>query len=252
MNSFKEWMLLHVLRYMIHSYSYSQIRHAIENLSTDAIQRFVNENQVIGLGSGSSVAVLVRKIANLPKTKTLKFLVSSLQIKVAAEDSGLNVVDESYIPDIDIVFDGADQIDSKFNMIKGGGGALLKEKILITAAKKVIIIAAANKFVRNFTRSVPIEIHKYARITASNKLKHDFEAKPELRISDKGYPLITESGNIIIDTQFNEIDDVQKLELKLKNIPGVLEVGLFTRRADIYYKANNNGSYEIIKPEENV
>jgi ribose 5-phosphate isomerase A len=237
---------------MVHSFNNSQIGHAIENLSTDVIQRFVKENQVIGLGSGSSVAVLVKKFADLSKTKTLKFVVSSLQIKVVAENSGLNVVDESYIPKIDLVFDGADQIDSKFNMIKGGGGALLKEKILITTAKKVIIIAAINKFVGSFNRAVPIEIHQYARITAANILRRDFEAIPKLRISDKGYPLITESGNIIIDTQFRDIDDVQKLELKLKNIPGVLEVGLFTRRADMFYKANEDGSYEIIKPERNL
>lgn len=237
---------------MVSSCNNSQISHAIENLSTDAIQRFVRENQVIGLGSGSSVAALVKKFADLSKTKTLKFVVSSLQIKVVAENSGLNVVDESYVPRIDIVFDGADQIDSKFYMIKGGGGALLKEKILITTAKKVIIIAAANKFVRSFNRSVPIEIHQYARITASNKLRHDFEAIPMLRMSDKGYPLITESGNIIVDTQFGDIDDVQKLEFKLKNIPGVLEVGLFTRRADLYYRANDDGSYEIIKPDKNL
>jgi ribose 5-phosphate isomerase A len=229
--------------------SSSLMHDAVKNLATDVVKRELsrdNNNQVIGLGSGSTVAVIVREMAKLPNKKTLEFVAASLQIKREAEKSGLKLVDENRIPDIDIVFDGADQIDSKFCMIKGGGGALLKEKILISAAKKVVILADSNKFVEAFSRSIPIEVHPFARSIVGIKLENT-GGIPKLRTIEKDYPFITENGNIVLDTTFTSLADVQKKELELKGIAGVLEVGLFTRRADVYYKAKSNGSFEIIK-----
>ena len=130
-------------------------------------------------------------------------------------------------------------------MIKGGGGALLREKILISAAKKVVIVADASKFVQSFSRSVPIEVHPMARSILSKKLA-EMGGQPLLRTLDKGYPLVTENGNLILDTFFPSISDPKKMEGELKNFAGVLEVGLFTRRADIYYKAKEDGSFETI------
>jgi ribose 5-phosphate isomerase A len=223
----------------------SSINQSFELLAKDAVERYVKDNQIIGLGSGSTTAILVRELARLKSKNTLKFIVTSLQIKTEAENSGLEIVDENHIPEIDIVFDGADQIDSQYNMIKGGGGALLKEKILISAAKQVVIVANSAKFVGKFNRPVPIEVHPFARSTVSKKLKEN-SLQVQLRILEKGYPFITENGNIIFDVTFNSIIDVPKKEIELKSIPGVLEVGLFTRRADIYYKAKSDGNFESI------
>jgi ribose 5-phosphate isomerase A len=231
--------------YPSNSKSPSLTSQSIELLVKDAVKRYVKDNQVIGLGSGSTIALLVKEMARLENKNTLKFIVTSLQIKTEAENSGLEIVDENQIPEIDIVFDGADQIDSQYNMIKGGGGALLKEKILISAAKKVIIIADSTKFVETFNRPVPIEVHPFARSAVSKKLK-EISSQVQLRILEKGYPFITENGNIIFDTTFTSITDVSKKETELKSIPGVLEVGFFTRRADIYYKAKNDGNFESI------
>lgn len=202
---------------------------------------------MVGLGSGSTAAHIVREMAKMPGKDSMEFVPTSLQIKIEAEKSSLRIADESRIPDIDIVFDGADQIDSKFNMIKGGGGALLREKILISSAKKVVIVADAGKFVQSFNRSVPIEVHNMARSAVSKKLA-ELGGQPALRTLDKGYPFVTENGNIILDTTFASIPDPKKKEMELKNIAGVLEVGLFTRRADVYYKAKSDGTFEAIVP----
>jgi ribose 5-phosphate isomerase A len=234
---------------MSSSYSSSLLHDAIKNLAKVVAKRELapdNNNQVIGLGSGSTVAVLVGEMAKLPNKKMLEFVATSLQIKREAEKSGLKLVDENRIPDIDIVFDGADQIDSRFCMIKGGGGALLKEKILISAAKRVAIMADSKKFVDTFSRSIPIEVLPFARSVVGIKLKAA-GGQPKLRTIEKDYPFITENGNIILDTTFTSVADGRKKELELKGIAGVLEVGLFTRRADIYYKAKSDGSFEIIK-----
>jgi len=192
------------------------------------------------------MAVLVRELANLPFKASVEFVTTSIQIKIEAEKVGLKIADESSFVNIDVVFDGADQIDSDFNMIKGGGGALLREKLLISAANKVVILADVTKFVKRLTQPIPIEIHKFARSFLMKRLK-ELGGSPKLRTMDKGYPSVTENGNLVLDTSFSSLGNPQSKEIELKSIPGVLEVGLFTR-ANIYYKAKNDGSFEIIQP----
>ncbi len=221
------------------------MKSALHNSAKDAVKRFVAANHVVGLGSGSTMTILVRELANLPYKRSVEFVTTSIQIKIEAEKAGLKIADDGDFVDIDVVFDGADQIDSDFNMIKGGGGALLREKVLISAANKVVILADDTKFVKRLTQPVPIEIHKFARSFLLKRLK-EIGGSPKLRTMDKGYPYVTENGNIVLDTSFNSIGNIRNKEIELKNIPGVLEVGLFTR-ANIYYKAKNDGSFEIIQ-----
>jgi len=220
------------------------IHNSIQKLAKEAVQ-LVKASNVVGLGSGSTVSLIVREMANLSNKDSIEFIPTSLQIKLEAERSFLSIADENRLPDTDIVFDGADQIDSKFNMIKGGGGALFREKIVMSSAKKLVIIADESKFVESFNRSVPIEIHPMARSVVVKKLR-DLNGKAVLRTLDKGYPFVTENGNLIYDTLFPSIEDPRSMELQIKNIAGVIEVGLFTRRADIYYKAKADGSFETL------
>lgn len=203
-------------------------------------------SRTVGLGSGSTAAYVVKELANLKEKNTMEFVPTSLQIKIEAEKHFLRIADENRIPEIDIVFDGADQIDGGLNMIKGGGGALLREKILISSAKRVVILADESKFVKHFSRSVPIEVHPMARSSVSKRLT-EMGGRPDIRVLDKGYPFITENGNMILDTEFASINDPPRMEVELKSLPGVMEVGIFTRKADIYYKAKNDGTFEKIE-----
>ena len=220
------------------------LQDSIQKLAKEAV-KLVEGAKVVGLGSGSTVGFIVREMAKLLDKESVEFIPTSLQIKLEAEKSSLRMANENMIPYIDIVFDGADQIDGKFNMIKGGGGALLREKILISAAKKVVIMADAAKFVQSFSRPVPIEVHPMARSVVWQKLVQ-IGGQPVLRTLEKGYPFVTENGNLILDASFPSITDAKKMEVELKNVAGVLEAGLFTRRADVYYKAKNDGSFETI------
>jgi ribose 5-phosphate isomerase A len=222
------------------------LQQAIEKLAKDAVGKYIRPNQVVGLGSGSTAAYIVREMASIKAKDTLLCIPTSLQIKVEAEKSGLRFADESRVPDIDLVFDGADQIDAKFNMIKGGGGALLREKILISSAKTVVIVADESKFVRSFSRSVPIEVHPMARASVARALAKA-GGRPVMRTLDKGYPFVTENGNVILDTTFASMPDPRKMETELKAIAGVMEVGIFTRKADAYYKAKADGTFEVVK-----
>jgi ribose 5-phosphate isomerase A len=210
-----------------------------------AIRKHVKDNQIIGLGSGRAMACLVQELGRMTNKKELRFVVTSLQIGVEAEKAGLFILNAPQTEQIDIVFDGADQIDANLFMIKGGGGALLREKILMYSAMKVIILADSSKFVDQFNRSVPIEVTPFARPTVHRNLTR-IGAKVELRQSATGYPYFTDNGNIIFDAYFPSIQNPESLEKELTCIPGIVEVGIFTRRADRYYEASGEGSFRII------
>jgi len=219
---------------------------AMEALSSDAL-KLIKNNQVIGLGSGRAATSLVKSLAKIIKLKNynIKGIPTSLQIKLVAEKAGIELIESDQVNHIDIVFDGADQIDSQKYVIKGGGGALLRENILFSLANKVVVMADKTKFVKNFTRTVPIEIHPLARNAIINSIKK-LGGESKIRSLDRGYPFFTENGNIILDCDFGTIKNPKILTQKIKQIPGVLESGIFIKKPDIIYKAKTNGKFEII------
>ncbi len=218
---------------------------AILALSNDAL-KFVKDNYVIGLGSGRAATALVKSLALLIKEKkfNIKGVPTSLQIKLIAEKAGILIVESDQVDHIDVVFDGADQIDSQKFVIKGGGGALLRENILFSLAKKIVVMADKTKFVKNFTRTVPVEIHPLARNSVTNTIQQ-LGGKVILRSLDRGYPFFTENGNIILDCDFGTIKNPKALSQKIKQIPGVMESGIFLRKPDVIYKAKTGGKFEI-------
>jgi ribose 5-phosphate isomerase A len=228
----------------------SSFQQAAKNLATEAVERFVRPHQIIGLGSGPMAAAIVREMANFDGKETLECIPTSFQIKLEALCSGLKLVDEYKMAQIDVVFDGADEIDAKFNMIKGGGGALLREKIVHSAAKQVVIAAESSKFVLTFSWPVPIETHPFAIHIVRKKLEGiGGGSRPKMRMLKEGYPYVTENGNFILDTLFDfPLEDIRQREVELKNIAGVAEVGLFTKHPNAYYyKAKEDGSFETIE-----
>ncbi|MCI4432441.1 MAG: ribose-5-phosphate isomerase RpiA [Nitrosopumilus sp.] len=219
---------------------------AMKALSNDAL-KFVKDGFVVGLGSGRAATTLVNSLSSLIKVKNynIRGVSTSLQIKIIAEKKGIPLVEADQIDHIDVVFDGADQIDSQRYIIKGGGGALLRENILFSLANKIVVMADESKFVKNFTRTVPVEVHPLARNSVINAIKK-LGGKTELRSLDKGYPFFTENGNIILDCNFGVIKNPKVLSQKIKQIPGVMESGIFVRKPDIIYRAMTGGKFEII------
>jgi ribose 5-phosphate isomerase A len=225
----------------------------LQELFQHVKKNFLNDEiQVIGLGSGKTLAGLVRHFSNLSEKKSRRFIASSLQIRLEAEQGDLNIIDEKQVMNIQVLFDGADQIDSEYHMIKGGGGALFREKILFEAAQKLVILAESAKYVNKLDRAVPIEVHPFARALFVRKLI-DLEAKVvdcKLRTLDKGFPFFTENGNIIFDVSFESITSIKRMNAEIKSIPGVVEVGLFPRPKNVsYYKIHPDDSFEVIRYE---
>jgi ribose 5-phosphate isomerase A len=166
-----------------------------------------------------------------------------------AERNRLNIIDENEAMNIQILFDGADQLDSEYHMIKGGGGALFREKILFAAARRIVILADSSKYNNRLNLAVPIEVHPFARALFVRRIK-DLNTRVidyRLRLLQKGFPYFTENGNIIFDVTFESITSVRKMVDEIKNVPGVIEVGIFPRPKNVsYYKIHQDHSFDVV------
>jgi ribose 5-phosphate isomerase A len=211
----------------------------------------IESGMVLGLGSGSAVAKFAKALGELIKNgklKDLSIVPSSMQSWLLAKENSIPISKDSAHcpPALDATVDGADQISLKTRaMVKGGGGALLREKIILSSSSHSYILADSSKIVEKLNHSVPIEIVQFAAESVQEKLVRGFKAKPVLRKLDKGYPYFTESGNVILDSQFgHKVEDPLKLEQEIKALAGVIEVGIFNCKIDRFYVGNEDGSYD--------
>lgn len=225
------------------------LEESLDKMAKRACENVVH-GSTVGLGSGSTMARFVRALGEEVKKRALDVVVipSSIQIQSVAEESGLKVAAFGNPPNVDVVFDGADQVDRSFNLLKGHGGALLKEKVVMVASRKRIILVDERKFSDRLDKAVPVEVLSFARNPVAEGLTR-LGGKPRLRLLEKGFPYVTEQGNIILDTEFGPIDEPKDLERKAKLMPGVMEVGIFTMPIDLIYKARLGGEVKLIKPQ---
>lgn len=200
----------------------------------------VEDGQVIGLGSGSTVAYAVEEIGRRIKLEKIKVLAvpTSYQAFMLAVKHGIKTTTLEEHSTLDLTLDGADQVDKNLNLIKGMGGALTREKIAASASKNLIIIADYRKkaeVLGENNQTLPVEILPFATSHVTAKIR-EIKGKPCLR-EGKGKvgPVVTDNGNFILDVDFGLIKNPEKLERSLKAIPGVVETGLFINMADIVY-----------------
>lgn len=220
---------------------------AIRAMSSDAL-RMVRDGQVIGLGSGRAATMFVGLLAGYLRSTgiTVSAVPTSLQIKLVAQSGGIQLAEADRCGGIDITFDGADQISARRDLIKGGGGALLRENILASASERVVIMADGSKFAERLDRPVPVEAHPMARTILAGSIKK-LGGSARLRLLDRGYPFVTENGNIILDCDFGMIDDPQELRRQIIELAGVMEVGIFARRPDTIYRAGPDGRFDVLE-----
>jgi len=224
-----------------------RIREALKGVAKE-LSKSIGPDTTLGLGSGSTVAALLEELSPLvlARMKSISGVPTSTQIELVAARSGINLV--PFRGSVDLVIDGADQVDRRLNMIKGGGGALLREKVVMGSAKGIAIVAAENKFVNRLCENgvrVPVEVFPMARESAKVKLSM-LGGVPEERLMPKGYPYFTENGNLILDTLFEPVENPRELEMKVRSTPGVAEVGVFTFKPIRVYRLGNDGSFKVL------
>lgn len=190
----------------------------------------VQSDTVIGLGTGSTATYFVAALAERLRAGTLrniKGVPTSEKTAAQARAEGIAVTDLHTHPQLAAAFDGADEIDPNLTLIKGLGGALLREKIVAASAEKFYVFGDSAKMVKTLgvVTPVPVEIVDFARPLCERRLRA-LGAKPVLRVRD-GKPQITDEGHVILDAFFDGISDPMALDRAIKDIPGVVETGLF-------------------------
>ena len=212
----------------------NQMKQAVALAAVDQIEN----GMILGLGSGSTAALMIEALAMKIKSGEIKDVVgvtTSFQGEVLASELGIPLKSLSSVSGIDLAIDGADEVDPKFQLIKGGGACHVQEKLVAALAKKFIVVVDSTKLVKklNLDFKLPVEVLPSAWKQVQKTL-HDLGGKGNLRMAQKkAGPIVTDQGNLILDLSFKHgIDQPDLLESQINNIPGVLENGLFVNLTD--------------------
>lgn len=205
-------------------------RHAAER----AVE-LIENRMVVGLGHGTTSAFAVARLGELLRQGVLSDIVGipcSNQTEALARQSGIPVGTLDEHPQIDLIIDGADEVDPGLNMIKGGGGALLREKVAAQASKRRIYVVDEAKLSPRLGTlcAVPVEVMRFAWKPVILYLE-SLKVKPVLRCRDDGTPFLTDQSNLIIDCNAGPIKRLNKLDAALHSHAGIVEHGLFLNLA---------------------
>ena len=213
---------------------------------------YIQDQQTIGLGTGSTADYAIREIGALvQKGLTIKAVPTSHKSQLLAESFNIPIIDSNSVDYIDITIDGADEFNEDFVLIKGGGGSLLREKIVASITKKQIIIADSSKQVAQLGKEfrLPIEVIPFAY----NSVKHQVEklgATCLLR-QREGKTFVTDESNWIIDADFGHIKDPYTLADSLDQLIGLVCHGLFINLTDILIVGTGSMSRTIFTTKAN-
>ncbi|MBL8897986.1 MAG: ribose-5-phosphate isomerase RpiA [Planctomycetes bacterium] len=211
--------------------------------------RRVEDGMLLGLGTGSTAEHFVRALAKRMHAEHLKVhgVPTSLRTEALARELGIPLLDPSSVAHLDLTVDGADEVDPKLNLIKGGGGALLREKILASISKRELILVDPSKRVAvlGICFPLPVEVLPFARAAVERGLKAA-RLEPVLRVRDQK-PVLSDNGNLLFDCRSNGIHDPRALERELLLIPGVIEVGLFCGLTSELIVGYADGRVECVK-----
>ena len=208
----------------------------------------VKSGMIIGLGSGSTAAFMIKSLANeirSGKLQNIKGVATSFQSEVLALELDIPLIDFASASQIDLAIDGADEVDPDFQLIKGGGACHVREKLVASKANQLLIVVDESKMVQNLNQIFPLPVEvlpnawKYVQDVIS-----EMNGSSTLRMATrKAGPVVTDQGNLILDVMFNDgINNPKNIEMSINNISGVLENGLFVDLTDkvLVGKIENN------------
>ncbi len=209
---------------------------------------YVEDGMRLGIGTGSTAEEFVRLLAEkVAAGFRIEGVPTSERTARLCLELGIPLKSLEELPELDLTIDGADEVDPKLRLIKGGGGALLREKIVACASARMIVIADETKVVETLGAfKLPIEVNAFglgATQIAIEKLaaRHGLSGEIVVRSSGDG-PFMTDGGHLILDASFGRIPDADALATELNAIPGVVEHGLFIGIASLAIIAGPAGA----------
>lgn len=212
-----------------------------------AVDEYVKDRMNVGLGTGSTAYYAILRIAEkVEEGYDLTCVATSVQSEQIARERGVKVVSLNDVDHLDVTIDGADEVDSDMQLIKGLGGALLREKIVAASSVREVIVVDATKKVEilGVKTALPVEVLKFGHEKTKIMLERQ-GCKASLRMKG-GEPFITDGGNYIYDCKFDAIGSPFFLESRIDAIPGVVENGLFLNMATTVLIASGDGQIEKI------
>lgn len=212
---------------------------------------FVESGMTVGLGTGSTVYFTIRKLGERVKEgMRIRGVSTSARTTELAKEAGIELVSLNDVSHIDVMIDGADEVDPEFNGIKGGGGALLHEKLVADISRLVVWVVSEEKLVDALGAfPLPIEVVPFSHQQVLKKLEAR-GLRPVLRMKD-GEIFRTDDENHIIDLHIGRVDDPCALHQELKLMPGVVETGLFIDMAGVLV-VGKHGTVEVIRKEDSA
>ena len=220
----------------------------MKQIVADAAIKEVESEMILGLGSGSTAALMIKSLANQIRSgelKNIKGVPTSFQSEVLALELDIPLIDLASVSQIDLAIDGADEVDPGFQLIKGGGACHVREKLVASKADRLLIVVDETKLVQNLNKVFPLPIEVLPSSWKQVKdIISEMNGRSTLRMATKkAGPVVTDQGNLILDVLFNDgIRNPKDFEMTINNIPGVLENGLFVDLTDkvLVGKIDNN------------
>ena len=216
----------------------SDLQTQMKQAVAEAAVAQIRDGMVVGLGSGSTAALMIQGLGARLAAGQLHDIVgvtTSFQGEVLAAELGIPLRALNAIDRIDLAIDGADEVDPSFQLIKGGGACHVQEKLVADRAERFIVVVDSTKLVKrlNLDFLLPVEVLPGAWVQVQSRLK-SMGGVAELRMATrKAGPVVTDQGNLVLDVRFEAgISDPIALERDINNLPGVLENGLFVNLAD--------------------
>jgi ribose 5-phosphate isomerase A len=214
---------------------------------------YVQSGMALGLGTGSTARHMLDGLAARLRDGRLRDIVgvpTSSRTGALARKLGIPITTLEQRPRLDLVLDGADEVDPALNLIKGLGGALLYEKIVASSAQRLLIMADETKLVDQLGTHapLPVEVIPFGLPLCAGRLAI-LGCTPILRRAADGRPYDTDEGNVILDCRFNAIPDPLAISIAIKAIPGVVEHGLFIGMASIVLIAGARGVAVMVRPD---
>jgi len=210
----------------------------MKQVVADAAIREVKSDMILGLGSGSTAALMIKSLADeirSGKLQNIKGVATSFQSEVLALELDIPLIDLASLSQIDLAIDGADEVDPGFQLIKGGVACHVREKLVASKSDQLLIVVDETKLVQNLNLSFPLPVEVLPNAWKQvQEVISEMKGSSTLRMAiKKAGPVVTDQGNLILDVLFKDgIKNPKDIEMKINNIPGVLENGLFVDLTD--------------------
>jgi ribose 5-phosphate isomerase A len=219
---------------------------AARTAAAAAAIELVEPGMTIGLGSGRAVWKVVAALA--ARGEPVRTATASSRTDELARGAGFEIVELDGTIVLDLALDGADEVDPRLRLIKGGGGALLREKIVISAARRFVVVAETPKKVDRLGEHarLPVEVVRFAWADTRRRLAGLLPAS-ELRQREDGEPYLTDEGHFILDCAVPPDADVDALDGAVKQVPGVVEHGLFIGMVERALLGRPDGGVEVVE-----